>query len=80
MVTEERYRCPIFAYVDIDMALASMNAFTCHLTGAAAYAPVDIYVDPHHLIPPTILQAATLNSGILASASLASVVRKLVPG
>jgi hypothetical protein len=33
--------------MNIDMALASMHPLAGHLTGAAAYTPVDVYVDPH---------------------------------
>ena len=67
--------------MNIDVAFSVVHALAGHFAGSTAYAPVNVYIDAHQLQSlRETLQAATLNSGIFASWSLASVVRKLVPG
>jgi hypothetical protein len=68
MMAKKWNRRPIFADVNIDVAFSVMHPLAGHFAGSTAYAPVNIYIDPHQLQSLLeTLQAATLNSGIFAS-------------
>jgi hypothetical protein len=49
MMAKKRDRRPIFADVDIDVSFSVMHALAGHFAGSTAYAPVNIYIDPHQL-------------------------------